>query len=95
MSEHLLKFLLTELKIIRVRCNRCHAVIEIQSQVLAQTFERNVCPACQRMFSPIRLPGGDVHPKELFAALQRAIDLSAQFYDEIAVEFVLPQPPQE
>jgi hypothetical protein len=82
MSEKLLKFLLTELDIVRIRCGKCQAVIEMPVTNLGKSFGPFTCSCCN---TPFYMPGtGDP-----FGSLSRAIAQLASMTN-IQVEFVLP-----
>jgi len=87
MSEHLLKILLSELRLIRVRCKGCQSVttIEVLIRELGanQVLSGARCPFCQNHFRPPQGP----NPFDLLAKAFNGLDQLGQAVD---VEFVVP-----
>ena len=88
MSETLLRFLLTELKTVRVICKRkdCGAVTELPVERLEHAFREFKCPLCR---AKIRNAPGE---EDVFDLLGRAVRKlhEPQVRERIAIEFVLP-----
>jgi hypothetical protein len=95
MSEKLLRFLLSELSIVRVRCKHkendgrtCGFVSEVPIGRLATVPLQ--CPACSKehKLNPPRIyVEGTESP---FSLLQKAVELVGGAGDKFEVEFVLP-----
>jgi hypothetical protein len=96
MSEELLKFLLSELKTIRICCKGrrpdgtpCAAVIEFPVARLKGFFnEAPRCPFCQAEFV-LRLAGG-AH-QDPFEDLAKALNALAGIQKQAEIEFVFPK----
>lgn len=93
MSEEMLKILLSELKMIRVRClgNRdgspCGAVIEFPVAKLKGFFSSDPkCPSCKEPFV-LGIAGGVVDP---FDQLARTLDAFAGIRTQAEIEFIIP-----
>ncbi len=88
MSEHLLKFLLSELDTVRILCGNpnCGAVVEVPLGRLRHTFRTYECPVCRQPFS---LAGEEVGHNWLLK-LQEAVEGLRQA-DRLKVQFVIPQ----
>ena len=86
MSRELLSILLSELKVIRVRCKTCksEAIIECPVEKIERTFEYGKCPICKQ---DLRTPTTDGRSYlVIFAkALEQLADDSA-----FEFEFILP-----
>jgi hypothetical protein len=89
MSETLFKFLLSEIKTIRITCERLHngqpcgGIAEIPVDRLGQEV---ACPVCRNAF-PVGLDGNSLEP------LQRVIKTLAALRGKIGtVEIVVPAP---
>ena len=89
MSEKLLKFLLSELKIIRVRCQSqlCGAIIEVPAAKVAEMFKHLCCPICNANLLPERAVTGP----NAFQQLAGAIDAFNKNANHIQIEFVIPE----
>ena len=89
MSERLFKFLLTELKTVRLICPHCTGVIEVSVKELGKRFDSNpACPLCSKPFVTME-PG----PDKLSTALGRLADAILELQHDkraVKVEFVLP-----
>ncbi len=84
MSEQLLRFLLTELKTVRIRCQHCKAVVEVTLDRLDKILATGDCPFCQHT-----LTDAEAGRHQLKALAQAVRDLVA-LKDQVEVEFVLP-----
>lgn len=82
MSEHLFRFLLTELVTVRVVCGHCKAIIEVPTDELDKVFRTGVCHVCTM---PLQLPG-----RNHLAQLAEAIRWLGTEQDKLKVEFVIP-----
>lgn len=91
MSERLFKFLLSELKLIRIRCKyeSCNAVVELPISDLETMPEIANCPVCKRAI----LPYPEL-PKDLvrFSDFARAVRVLGNPKNPADIEFVLPDP---
>lgn len=85
MSETVLKFFLSELKVVRIHCKgpTCGAIIETDVAKLGAFFAKGVCPVCGAVVQP---PGNPNLEK-----LAQAIDGLSRQTDRLEVEFVLPE----
>lgn len=85
MSETLFKFLLSELKTVRVRCrhNGCGAVVEIPTAELGHKFGNGHCPVCQQV---LQLPGDN----NGFIQLAEAVKNLTGAKSNVEIEFALP-----
>lgn len=81
MSEHLLKFLVTELHVLRVHCKMCGIIVEAPVEKVARVFVTGDCPHCKAS-----LTDKPEHFKQLAHAIA-ALKLNG---DQVKVEFVLP-----
>lgn len=84
MSERLLKFLLGELKIVRLVCQKagCGAVVEVSVERLAVALQAGQCPVCRAAYVGVG--------QESLIALARALHDVTLLRDTVQVEFVLP-----
>jgi len=80
MSRKLLAFLLRELKLIRIICNRCDGIVELPLDKVKPPFAKGQCPLCERPFCV-----GTNHIYNLVNAIQ-AIQGEA---DKLDIEFIL------
>jgi hypothetical protein len=80
-SEKLFRFLLSELKTIRVICKNgvCGAIVEVPVDQAIKTFRNDQCPVCHKSFVPASI-----------MSLAIAIQELNQKKDEVDVEFVIP-----
>ena len=85
MSEHLIRFHLGELTLVRLVCQACKGVVEVSMPDLARTFTDARCPLCTARYAA---PGDPNNP---FVALSKAAATLALVGDRVRVEFVLPQ----
>ncbi len=53
MSRKLHAFLISELDLIRVRCQACKKVIELGAEDLANVFQAGACPLCAQPLTPL------------------------------------------
>lgn len=51
MSEEILRVFLDDLKTIRIACQHCGVVIEVDVKALKKTIGKNECPACNSDFT--------------------------------------------
>lgn len=86
MSEKLIKFLLSELKTVRVHCRHkgCGAIIEIPTADLGRKFGGGHCPICQQL---LQLPGDN----NGFIQLAEAVKNLTGAKSNVEVEFALPE----
>lgn len=88
MSEKLLKFLLSELKIIRIVCKKdtCGAILELPLRQAGRRHQHFECPVCGTDF---RADASDKrnHLEELADAVKR---LEGALNDRVGIELVLP-----
>jgi len=86
MSEHLFKFLLSELKTVRLHYKHpgCGAVIEVTADRLAKVFQEGDCPVCKLPLVPAVKGAGNDFGR--LADVLRAFGAS----QDVDVEFVLP-----
>ena len=87
MSERLFKFLLSELKTIRVHCQvpGCGVVIEVPVDQLDQKFGTMRCPVCQQqLYAPTE------RGENPFVSLASAMRLFRSDATRAQIEFVLP-----
>lgn len=83
MSKHLLSFLLSELTIVRVVCQKCKSVVELPIGNLGTRFGDATCRICKREFtSPEKV--------KALLALDLAIAAIQEFKDNVELEFVIP-----
>jgi hypothetical protein len=89
MSEHLLKFLLTELSIVRVVCAKpgCGGVVEVLLEQLGKVIE---CPVCQADLRDHHAHMPEDKKPGVFAALAEALRMAQSLQGQARVEFVLP-----
>lgn len=92
MSERVLKILLSELKTVRLKCQRqtCKSVVEVSVERLEQMFEGRdapACPVCQGSYQHI--DGSRPSP---FAHFAVAVKRLQQCKDSVEIEFVMPDP---
>jgi hypothetical protein len=100
MSESLLRFLLSELRTIRLRCkgskdgSPCGSVIELPVTRLAGFFgtQPPVCPFCGAQYGVRNMDGTYRNAFELLAAAMKDL---ASVADKVEVEFVLPDTGKE
>jgi hypothetical protein len=93
MSEKLLRFLLSELKTVRVICNgkvngkSCGMIYEMSIESLSNHIDH--CPVCHQkfIFPKPGIPNGTIHP---LANLADAIEELERRRDGFEVQFVLP-----
>lgn len=95
MSEKLLKFLLGELKTIRIHCQgahrngeKCGAIIEVAMDRLGETFKNCLCPFCYTPFQWRDQAGAD---HNLFHELAKVVENLRSIENCVQVEFVLPE----
>lgn len=86
MGETLYRFLLGEVRILRVRCKTCSTVIEVELAKVELTFSTDCCPVCHRPFQPARADAAEL--KHLAESLQRLNALSST----VEVELTFPEP---
>jgi hypothetical protein len=86
MSEKLFRFLLNELKTVRVRCGRCNVTLEVDTELLPKKFYRRTCPLCQSEYNIPHLPD-DYNPFHDLAKLLRFFN---EAKDQVTMEFTLP-----
>lgn len=91
MSEHVLKVLLSELNVVRVRClnTHCAAVVETTLDRLDVVLGQDQCPMCHTSYGD-PLHRGASPLRDLLAAMRGALRLKA-----CEIEFVLPAKPGE
>jgi hypothetical protein len=82
MSEKCFKFLLSELKNVRIRCHTCQAVVEIPIEQLHQRFSSGFCHVCQTSLQPPQSNG--------FYHLAEAIRKLVPLEEIVTVEFMIP-----
>ncbi len=89
MSEKLLRILLSELTLVRVRClnQACLRVCELEIGKLGSTYAQNVCPLCHTPFQAVPPHG---HLRDQLSKLSEAIEGLKAAKDQIEVSFVLP-----
>jgi hypothetical protein len=89
MSEKLLKFLLTELKMVRIICKNkdCGAVVELPVDRLENSFKDFKCPLCRE---GIRDQTNREDPFDLLGRAIRKFN-EPRVREHIEVEFVLPE----
>ena len=85
MSEKLFRFLLNELKTIRVHCGHCSVTVEIEIDLLEQKFKTRSCPVCQEKFELDRVPN-DYNP---FRELAKVAEFFEAVKDQVTVEFTI------
>lgn len=87
MSEKLLKILLNELTLVRLKCTKkdCGAVAEITVDQLA-TMKGCACPVCQTSYRSI-MPKGE---HDALTMLGLGLQTLAKDMDRFQVEFVIP-----
>ena len=92
MSEHLLRFLVSELKLVRVRCKgpTCGMTFEMPVKALVGRFPQSKCPLCGHMFQWKTVAEGDPLTDLAVAILRLAGD-----EDKVEVQFVLPESPAD
>lgn len=87
MGERILKILLSELRLIRLRCRTCQqeAVIEVSIRDLGsnRVLASGRCPFCQNVIRPPQA----TNPFELLAQALNGLDQLEKLVD---VEFVVP-----
>lgn len=89
MSRKLFAFLLSELKTVRLVCQRagCGGVLELTVKRLAENPPAPACPLCRtEWFGPV---GMSANPLAQLAAAAQAVAANA---GSVQVEFVLPDP---
>ncbi len=86
MSETVLKFLVSELRIVRIICqnNKCAAVVETTVDDLDRYFRGWCCPLCKEPFRH------DDLGNNFLTELQNALRGLKKIQDKVQVEFVLP-----
>jgi hypothetical protein len=90
-SEKILKILLSELKIVRIKCkgkhgqngDPCAMIYEVPIENLASVFQQNCCPICGKPF--YRPDSGNPLP-----SLAAALQMVASVNDTLEIEFVIP-----
>ena len=84
MSKHLLSFLLSELKTVRILCQNeaCRAILEMPISEVARFVSGGQCPFCQRQFRVVN--------ENTLVTLAEAIKNLQSIKDKVQVEFVLP-----
>ena len=87
MSETILKFLLDEMKIVRLKCrnNKCGVVIEMPVNDIDKFIIDCQCPSCRQSFRGPKDLGSPDFLEQLSKAF-RGLALT----NGVAVEFVLP-----
>lgn len=89
MSERLLRFLLQELTLVRIRCLSAackgRVAVEVPVADLPKKYERPKCPFCNADLAIFTGDGSNA-----FAALAKALQDLAALDKLVAVEFVLP-----
>ena len=87
MSKHLLSFLLSELRIVRVICGHCHDVVELPIERLGTRVTDGTCPLCKR----------DLLPRDQADLLLRLDNAISALKDckKVDIEFVIPAKPGE
>jgi predicted Zn finger-like uncharacterized protein len=85
-SRKLFAFLLSELKLVRVKCPKCAAVAEVTIEQAGRHFEDTRCPVCKEAWYGLAAPQGDNYLTRLAKAIQslQAVGNAPE------VEFVLP-----
>lgn len=86
MSEHLFRFLMHELKMVRVRCKSpgCGAVVEVPIEKLGENFSTGNCPICRNRMTPAREDANG------FVQLARVFKWFESVSAEVEVEFTVP-----
>lgn len=89
MSEHLLKILASELRIVRVICRNgpCGAIVEVPIERLSALFTRFCCPVCN---APFRVAGSREGPNHLIQ-LQEALAGLQALQERLDLQFVIPE----
>jgi hypothetical protein len=82
-SEHILKIGVGELQTIRIKCNGCKAISEIQVDALNSRFQESKCAHCEAVLIP-----GMAGPSA-FESLQTALK-ELRESKRMEVEFVVP-----
>lgn len=84
MSERLFKFLLSELSLVRIRCqsSECRGIVEVPIEELGIKYHSGRCPLCNQV---LQAPG-----QNHLVALANAMQALAKQKDHVQVEFVLP-----
>jgi hypothetical protein len=80
MSEEILKVFLADLKTVRVVCQHCKAVIELDVAAAGPTLRPNACPLCKDDFSL----NNDYNA---FVELTRLVHHLELIKDKVTVEF--------
>jgi len=88
LSEKLFKFLLSELSIIRVECQKCKGVAEVALSGLTKAIKEEanqncLCPFCGHDFYRVDLKCGPLHE------LVHAINTLAGYTGQVQIQFVL------
>jgi uncharacterized CHY-type Zn-finger protein len=78
MSEHILRIGLSELKVVRIVCVACGAVLEVSMDKLMR--QENSCAYCQAPFGQVA---------KQFQALENAAAILESQSDKLRVEFVI------
>lgn len=87
MSETFIRILLAELNIIRIKCESCHAVSEMDVTKLGPRFANGQCPHCNSSwFDPQH------HGTTAFGQLAKGLMMLEQMTDRVSIEFVIPDP---
>lgn len=91
MSRHLLVFLLSELRTVRLICTRCGVVSEMTIAKMSTHMDPAKCPSCHEDLCPLserdrKSTGEDTNP---FRMLGQAIESLAR-EKTVQIEFVLP-----
>jgi len=92
MSRKLFAFLLTELNIIRIKCQKCGKTAEIPSDKLANHFDFNMTPKCSFCLEELASTSGPHNP---FMQLAKALDTFKTHTAKVEIEFVLPDDDSE
>jgi hypothetical protein len=89
MSEHLFRFLLSELTTVRIVCAKCGGVIETSIDKLSKVKR---CPTCPADFRDYTNHMRDDDRPSLFADLAETLKKAQSHKGLAEVEFVLPDP---
>lgn len=92
MSERVLKFLLSELKVMRVVCPTCKGVVEVSIDKAPAAFIQTGCRLCE---AGLGIPLGNNYLLTLANTIRTLQELQKHPAGAAEIEFVLPDPSKD
>lgn len=85
MSERLLRVLLSEIKTLRIVCQKCKTVVEVPVEKLDTKFTNGACRFCGETFRSEAIPDSD-----LLGKLGNTLTLLRSIENHVQIEISIP-----